>query len=213
MAHYDNLKASDPQRVFNVIAAYPFALICKNSAEKGVPEIVSAPAILSADGGALEFHFARGNPAWAAFEAGGDVKMVFNGPSAHISPSWYKERFTNGDRSRTAPTWDYVQATVTGTLQPMDYPALTDHLRRLTARFEDAATGWQFRELELMTRDKWQSAIGGFTVRPASMEAIFKLSQEQKESDRLHVIDSLTARNGHGDLGVAQLIRAGLTKK
>ena len=109
MGHYSDFKSNSLSDFFNVISAYPFAMICKNNQNTGIPDIVNVPVILSESGRRLEFHFARANPAWKNFTEEGRVRVVFNGPNAHVSPSWYSERFANGDRSRTAPTWDYVR--------------------------------------------------------------------------------------------------------
>lgn len=204
MIHYAQFKTTDLQEVFNVVAEHPFALICKNGKE-GVPEIVNAPVIISDDGKSLEFHFARANDAWDAIAAGGDVKIIFNGPNAHVSPSFYKDRFADGDRSKTAPTWDYVQAVVVGEAKPLDDAGLAAHLKKLTGHFEGEA-GWRFEEIAPDKLDAWKKLIGGFRIEITSAEAIFKLSQEQKPADQAHVAHELNKRGRDGDAKIAKLI-------
>lgn len=207
MSHYSHFKTKDLGKVFELINEYPFAVICKNNRKTGMPDIVNAPVIATADGQNLEFHMARANESWPGFGRGGRIRLIFNGPNAHISPSWYKDRFADGDRSRTAPTWNYVQASVTGTLQKMNPAELKNHLERLTGRFEGtASSGWAFHEINPKTLSRWQKLIAGFTVRVDNAEAICKLSQEQQKIDREHIIAGLTQRGGPDDLEVAHLI-------
>jgi transcriptional regulator len=52
--------------------------------------------------GLLRTHAARDNPFWAALPDGVDCTVVFTGPNAYISPSWYPSRRAHG---RVQPSW------------------------------------------------------------------------------------------------------------
>ena len=117
MAHYKEYKTTDLTEIFDFVGHYPFADMVKNAPDN-IPSLINAPIIPSPEEGQMEFHIARSNPAFENFDKGGQILAIFNGPSAHISPSWYTDRFQDGDRSKTAPTWNYTQAKITGTLQP-----------------------------------------------------------------------------------------------
>ena len=60
---------------------------------------------------------------------GAKATLLVSGPGAQISPSWYTARFPGQrpDRSRTAPTYNYVNATLSGTLQTMSEQHLAGH--------------------------------------------------------------------------------------
>ena len=205
MTHYADFRTNDPQTIFSLIAKYPFALICKNGSNGETPDVINAPVIISENGKTLEFHFARANDTWKNIAGGGAVKIIFNGPNAHISPAWYKSRFANDDRSKTAPTWDYVQAVLEGEVRQMDDVSLVRHLQRLTTHFE-GENGWRFSELAPDKMQVWKTLIGGFIFEIKSTEAIFKLSQEQASADQTHIVDALRARDEGGDKAVAELI-------
>lgn len=204
--HYAHFKTTDLQQIFGFAALYPFAAVCKNNSLAGVPDIVSVPVIRTAGGEGLEFHIARANPAFGSFAQGGKCVVLFHGPNAHISPAWYKARFADGDRSKTAPTWNYMEAKIAGVLRPMDAAAFAAHLERLTHLFEArvAGGGWGFAEISPKILQSWSGMIAGYALEVESAEAIFKLSQEQTPADRPHVIEALRARGTPYDLAIAQ---------
>lgn len=205
MSHYSEYKTTNLERIFQVAKEYPLAVICKNNAQTECPDVVTAPVIYSSSLG-FEFHMAQGNPAYSNFLNGGAVHIVFSGPNAPISPSWYKMRFEGGDRSRTAPTWDYVQANVRAALRPMTKLELQLHLAKLVDVTE-APDGWSFSEIEPSILNKWSGLIAGFYADIQSAEATFKLSQEQSVMDRQHITDALEARGGSDDLLLAKQIQ------
>lgn len=195
MSHYKEYKTRNLKHVFAFARRYPLANIMKNDAEDTVPSFITAPVIESDEENYVEFHMARQNPHFDNFQSGGHVSAVFNGPSAHISPSWYKDRFQENDRSQTAPTYNYMQAHITGELIPMDDDGLHAHLNRLVTWHESRTDGgWLFDELTPETCRQWMHHIQGFYIDIEHAEAIFKLSQEQNEKDIPHIIDGLTSR-------------------
>lgn len=205
MSHYSEYKTTDLERIFEVAKECPLAVICKNNAQTDCPDVVAAPMIHSSPLG-FEFHMAQGNAAYHNFARGGMVHIVFSGPNAPISPSWYKTRFQDGDRSRTAPTWDYVQANVQAALRPMTKLELQSHLAKLVDVTE-APDGWSFSEIDPSVLNKWSGLIAGFYADIREAEATFKLSQEQSPEDRLHIAEALKTRARGDDLLLANKIR------
>lgn len=207
--HYDHFKTTDLQVVFAFAAAYPFAALCKNGLE-GVPEIVSAPLIITSNGKDFEFHMARANPAFAAFEAGGPVRALLRGPNAHISPAWYKARWAGGgNRAHTAPTWNYMEARITGEAIPMTEVALKNHLKRLVTQFEKTVPGggWSLDEIDPEKFQKWAAMIAGFSIKIKDVSAVFKCSQEQGPDNIPAVAEGLRMRNqGFDDLLAAEML-------
>jgi len=57
-------------------------------------------------------HIAYGNPQWKAFETSEDVLIIFQGPHAYISSSWYEKE--------NVPTWNYQAVHVYGTVSNLD---------------------------------------------------------------------------------------------
>jgi transcriptional regulator len=54
--------------------------------------------------GTLYGHFARANPQ-ASQPAVGEALVLFAGPDAYVTPSWYA---TKQETGRVVPTWNYV---------------------------------------------------------------------------------------------------------
>src|SRR5437899_7910332 len=74
-----------------LIRAYSFGTLVSG----GVGGLTAShlPFLLEADRGphgTLVGHMARANPQWRSFKEGGEVLVMFQGPHAYISPSWYE---------------------------------------------------------------------------------------------------------------------------
>ena len=55
--------------------------------------------------GTLRGHLARPNPQWRRFDPAVEALVVFQGPEAYITPSWYAAKAETG---RVVPTWNYA---------------------------------------------------------------------------------------------------------
>ncbi|MEO8407392.1 MAG: FMN-binding negative transcriptional regulator [Oxalobacteraceae bacterium] len=55
-----------------------------------------APASAAAPHGTLRAHIARNNPLWRNASTALDALVVFQGPQAYITPSWYEEKKVSG---------------------------------------------------------------------------------------------------------------------
>src|ERR1700749_2701757 len=78
-------------------------------------------------------HVARANPLWREAD-GQPVLLLFQGPQAYISPSWYRSKAQHG---KVVPTWNYTMVQVHGTLRAMQDPQwLRTFVTRLTERHE-----------------------------------------------------------------------------
>lgn len=56
-------------------------------------------------GGVLRAHVARANPQWQELGATAECLVVFQGPQAYISPTWYA---TKAETHKVVPTWNYA---------------------------------------------------------------------------------------------------------
>src|SRR4051812_34608215 len=92
------------------------------------------PFVHDAAAGRLTGHIARANPHQGRAPDGSDPLVIFQGPEAYVSPSWYPSKAIDG---RQVPTWNYEAVHVRGRLRWFSNPQrLTDLLERLTTRFE-----------------------------------------------------------------------------
>src|SRR5438270_12228207 len=69
------------------------------------------------DKGTLRAHVAKANDQVGALAAGAETLVVFQGPEAYITPSWYPSKKEHG---RVVPTWNYAVVQVRGTPRVID---------------------------------------------------------------------------------------------
>ena len=107
-----------------------------------IPFEIAAPTA-AAPFGTLRAHVARANPLWR--QAGAEVLVVFQGPSAYVSPSLYAEKPASG---KVVPTYNYAVVHAHGVLRAIEDPAwILALLERLTARHESPrAAPWAVRD-------------------------------------------------------------------
>lgn len=207
--HYAEFKLNDPGLIPAMVSAFPFATIMVNGPTS--PVAVHAPTTLSRDTDgieSLEFHIAVANPAFETMQTNPFATICFHGPSAAISPSWYEGRFStkDADRSRTAPTYNYLSLAVTGRVAPMTMSELRDQIRDLVEKLEPD-DGWKFDEIGSDIYAAWSELIRGFRVRIETADFTAKLSQEQDIKDRLAIAKGLRRRSGFMDDTMAGLVQ------
>ncbi|HET7922310.1 MAG TPA: FMN-binding negative transcriptional regulator, partial [Gammaproteobacteria bacterium] len=85
----------DPTRLAALMQRYPFALLL--TAQADAIQATHLPFMLDPDRGqhgTLLAHMARANPHWKLFDGTHQAQVVFTGPHAYISPSWYEDPVT-----------------------------------------------------------------------------------------------------------------------
>ena len=149
--------------------------------------------------GALYGHVARGNPHVALF--GREALVVFSGPHAYVSPTWYS------DRSANVPTWNYAAVHCMGTPVALDGDQLT-HLSAMAEKYEGAA-GWSTKELRPEIAAALPNGVVTFRMEIARIEGKAKLSQNKPVPERVRVIEGLKAK---GEEKLARLMTRELEK-
>jgi transcriptional regulator len=166
------------------------------------------------DCGTLRGHLARGNPQWreveAALAAGearaGAALVIFDGPDAYVSPSWYEEKRLTG---KVVPTWNYVTVQAQGVIALHHEPEwLLPHVRRLVERHEATrADPWSVDDAPEDFIAGQARAIVGIELRIDRLEAKRKLSQNRSEADVAGTIEGLSA-GSPPEQAVAEAMRA-----
>jgi transcriptional regulator len=94
------------------------------------------PLIANANGklGVLRGHLARANGQMAALCEGGEALIIFQGPEAYITPSWYASKREHG---KVVPAWNYVVGQARGKAKVIEDPAwLLAQIGQLTTQQE-----------------------------------------------------------------------------
>jgi transcriptional regulator len=151
-----------------------------------------APASADAPFGVLRAHVARANP--VCREDGAQAMVLFQGPSAYITPDLYEQKIENG---KVVPTWDYAVVHAHGKMRTIDDPAwLLALVERLTNRHEAArAQPWKVSDAPRDYIDAMLKAIVGIEIVIERLDGKWKISQNRSEADQARVADGLAAED------------------
>jgi transcriptional regulator len=176
-------RADDRAALYDLIERHGFGTLV--TVVDGSPFATHLPFVLDRDRAVLLGHVARANPHARAL-AGAEALVIFQGPHAYVSPSWYAT-------APAVPTWNYAAVHVYGTAGLLDEPRLLDLLERLVRQYESVRERPWTMDLPADYRQKMVRAVVGFEVPLARVEGKFKLSQNRPAEDRAGVIRALAA--------------------
>jgi transcriptional regulator len=158
-----------------------------------IPFEISAPTP-EAPFGVLRAHVARANPLW--HNDGAPALVLFQGPSAYISPSHYEQKAISG---KVVPTWNYAVVQAHGRLRTVDDPEwLLGLLGRLTERHESTQRApWSIADAPGDYIDGLLKAIVGIEIPLERLQGKWKASQNRPVGDRERIAAALgAAENG-----------------
>ncbi len=155
--------------------------------------------------GTLRCHVARANPMWRECGGGRDALVLFRGPSAYVTPSWYA---TKRDTGKVVPTYNYVAVQAKGVARAVEDAAWLHALvTRLTEGFETPrAAPWHVSDAPPDYVAAMLKAIVGIEIPIASLAGTFKVSQNRGAADRAGTSAGLRERGAHDDRAIADLI-------
>jgi transcriptional regulator len=154
--------------------------------------------------GVLHGHLARANPQWRT-QVIGEACVIFMGPDAYVSPSWYA---TKQETHRVVPTWNYIAVHAYGPAEFYDdADRLHDVVARLTERHEHArAKPWAVSDAPAPFIGAQLKGIVGLRVPVKRLEGKRKMSQNRNAADRAGVAAGLAESEDAADRVVASLI-------
>ncbi|MDX1946173.1 MAG: FMN-binding negative transcriptional regulator [Pirellulaceae bacterium] len=187
--------------LWDAIERYSFAILA--SQDNGQLVASHLPLLLdrgSGSKGTLLGHLARANPQWQS-AATQEVLVVFSGPHAYISPTWYAAE-------RVVPTWNYVAIHAYGKLELMDDRDTSSLLARMVAHFEaPLPQPWQLAGQPADFTANLTRQIVGFRIPIDRLEGKWKLNQNQPAERRERVASALENHGSADALAVAELMR------
>lgn len=196
----EHFKETNSERISSLIKGNSFGMLV--TAPDGVPYVSHLPFIFDYTAGSkgkLLCHMARANPQWQHFSSGGEVLVVFQGPHAYVSPSWYS--------SPGVPTWNYAVVHLRGKPRLIESEFELEALvERLTDVYEfHMPNPWQ-PNLSSERRTKLLNMIVGFEIEVTDIQAKFKLSQNRPPEDQQSVIEKLSQSSNQAEAAVAKLM-------
>jgi transcriptional regulator len=194
-------REEDMKKLHKLMQEYSFAALVTQ--QDGVPVATHLPFLLDSGRGpygTLMAHMARANAQWKTFNGEQEALVIFQGPHAYISPSWYEVELS-------VPTWDYAAVHAYGIPEIIeDNAILYDLLKALVqtheARFEKP---WNF-QLPDDYLQKMMRGIVGFEIQITRLEGKFKMSQNRTAGEQQQVIAALRGNRDELNNGVAELM-------
>jgi len=170
----------------SLMRTYSFATLITQ--HEGIPFATHLPFILDTERGpygTLLAHMARPNPQWHDCTGEQEALVIFQGPHAYISPSWYEVELS-------VPTWNYAAVHAYGIPKIIEdgeelYQLLKVLIETHEAQFENP---WPF-QLPDDYLQKMMRGIVAFEIDITRLEGKFKLSQNRTNSERENVIAAL----------------------
>lgn len=178
-------------------------------------EVNHVPFVLDRSGGelgVLKGHVARANPIWNTAHDGPDDVVIFRGPHAYITPSWYSGKALHG---KEVPTWNYAAVTIWG--RPIfieDEDWLYEQITELS-RFHEADRDipWAVTDAPDGYIRKLAKAIVGVEIPITRIEGKWKVSQNRTEIDKQMVVTGLTERGDDVAVAMATLVQDAMTER
>jgi transcriptional regulator len=154
--------------------------------------------------GTLQGHVARANPLWQTFDKDVEVLVIFQGPDAYISPSWYA---TKKETGKAVPTWNYAVVHAHGMLRTIDDATwLRTQIEALTTRNEAALPHpWALTDAPDDYVEKMIAAVVGIEIEITRLSGKWKVSQNQPMENQAGILEALRSNS---NTAMADLVEA-----
>jgi transcriptional regulator len=197
-----SFRVSDEKTLHAFIETYDFGTVITATSAGIVASHI--PIVLRHGGDKLVLvgHVARANDQWRHLDGGAEALVIFQGPHAYISPSWYAT-------APAVPTWNYAAVHVYGKPRANEDPVFTaSALEALVARYESTRTRpWRTEDLPGEFYAKLATGIVAFEMPIERIEGKFKLGQNRPEEDRVGMLAGLEAEGSPNADALAAFIR------
>jgi transcriptional regulator len=143
----------------------------------------------------LKGHIMRNTDHHKALNENPQALVVFTGPHAYVSASWY----TN---PQIGSTWNYMSVHVRGNIHFLPEDDLIKLMQELTLRFENnnRQSPTIYDNLPNDYLNKMLPAIIAFEIKIEEMANVFKLSQNRDEKSYRNIIARLEEQGGSSAL-------------
>lgn len=146
----------------------------------------------------LKAHLAKHNAQSQEIKQQDEVNIIFNGPHAYISPTWYEAEVA-------VPTWNYCSVLITAKPELISKDVLLKDLAETINFFEPDLPSKKHIPLSYMT--KLAEAIVGYHFHVTNVEAKFKLSQNKSQADRESIYINLSAASSAQSRELAKIMK------
>ncbi|MEZ4862173.1 MAG: FMN-binding negative transcriptional regulator [Caldilineaceae bacterium] len=151
----------------------------------------------------LQGHLAKANAHWRGWQTHPDVLVIFQGPHAYISPTYYAKQ-------ESVPTWNYAAVHAYGRVQVTEEAAAKEAALAALIAQHEASYQTQWASLPAHFREGMLKGIVAFAIPVTRLEGKYKLSQNRPAEDQARIIHGLSAAHDTAISGVAELMQAQL---
>lgn len=193
-------QAHDLDEIKAFIAANGFAILVSTD---GKTQATHIPLLLTTDADGKEVlagHISKANPQSKIFETASDVLVIFSGPHAYISSSWYDHA--------NVPTWNYIAIHIYGSLKIVDNATLLNDLTALVHKYEAASAkpvSIETMPEKMVSRE--MRGIIGFHISIDEIQAAHKLSQNRDDKNHTNITNELDKTSDPQAAAVAAAMR------
>jgi transcriptional regulator len=159
------------------------------------------PFVLHADEGeqgVLYAHCAKANPHWKDLEDQ-NVLVIFTGPHAYISPSWFTTK-------PAVPTWNYTAVHAYGVASLLEPHQTLTAVDQVVEKYEPRL----LVERDIVTdqiKHKLLSGIVGFKIELTKLEGKLKLGQNRSKDDQAGIFKALNGSNNVNNLALSNYMQ------
>jgi len=178
-----HFQVTDMQKLTSFIKEHSFATLFSQTA--GEPFATHLPFLLDKDASGEYYllgHMARTNPHWEYIKD--QVLVVFQGPHAYISPTWYQEL-------NSVPTWNYAAVHVYGEFVSVAQEELLQILKDTINTYEASLVLPWMTDLNNDFNGQLMKMIVGFKIKITRIEGKWKLNQNHSADRRIRAIAGL----------------------
>lgn len=177
----------------------------------GVIDVSTLPIIRAAHEPRMVFygHLAKRNQHAEKLVDGLPCVMTFTGPSAYISPRWFKEK-------KTVPTWNYMSVQMRGNIELIhdasDIHTLLsmtiDHMERELVLDDETPEPWKIDEASPELLARLSGMIVGFKLHISHVEGVQRLCQDKPAVDVESIAQGLARSARSNSQEMAELVRS-----
>lgn len=203
MYGFPYFKDQDPQSVLDFMQAHPFVTLIGSFLD-GRPVATQVPVLsVERDGGwFMQGHIMRKTDHHKALLENPQALVLFTGPSAYVSASWYSQ-------PQQGSTWNYMSVQASGVLRWMLDAEMLDFMQRFSLHFESgrADSPTVFNNLSDGYTKSLMPAIVGFEIHIRKLEHTFKLSQNRDDESYGNILRELELKGGASAAIAAEMRR------
>lgn len=194
-----------PEILYEAVQAHPLGTLITYGTSGLMANVVPFTLRVEASFAVLRAHLAKANEQVVHLKEGAPVLVIFQGPQAYVSPSWYA---TKREHGKVVPTWNYVIVQARGRPVMIESQVwLGEQIDELTSIHEHGrAEPWSLDDAPADFVLGQMKGIIGLEIPIERIEGKWKVSQNQPMPNRVGVERGLRT-DGRTDMAGEVAIR------